>query len=571
MAIVLEPSTAPAADVPPLPPLILLVLARCWDSLLAWLTAHVERCLLARCRQHPLVHLAQSLDLQPVIVACAAFHHQRGPGAPPTHPVALLVRAEMVRAWLGAVSDRQFEQVLTTDLLCRWFVGLSLLAPAPDHATLSRFHAWLAAHQPAALFDHVLATLDHHDPEDPRTTPQIADTFALHTPAAAVSPRILLALLTGRLAAWWIAHAPPACQAALPPLDLGPLLDPPRLLAPSQRPVAIHAAASAASWVIDGLTPTLAALPAALRDQAQAQLTTLTHVRDSEFRQDADGTWSARPQGQKGTFRPASAHDLEATFRDHGRTPPVLGYNAALSATATRIRSAIAVTGSTPDSATLVPLLAQQQARGDPLPAHLVMDQAGGHGKTRAQVAAATDGQTQVVALIPAVGGRDQTRFGPPDFRLRDDEQACVCPAGVVSRRRADHGTGDGVQFRCTANDCAGCPLWAQCRAPDAAPTGHRIVFISAYHGTQRTAAAFNRSPAGQALLAGRWRVEPVVAWLVRYAGARQARRVGTAAAQCQLWQACAVVNLRRWLARQARGQTPAPPLITGGVRPVAG
>ena len=295
MAILPDPSTDVTADLPPLPPLILLVLARCWDTLLAWLTTHLERRMLARCRHHPLVALAQVYDPAPVVLACAAFHHQRGPGAPPTHPVALLVRAEMVRAWLGAVSDRQLEQVLTTDLLCRWFVGLPLLAPAPDHATLNRFHAWLAAHQPAALFDHVLATLDHHDPEDPRTTPQIADTFALHTPAAAVSPRILLALLTGRLAIWWIAHAPPACQAALPPLDLGPLLDPPRLLAPSQRPAAIHATASAASWVIAGLTPTLAALPAALRDLAQDQLTTLAHVRDSEFRQDADGTWNAIP------------------------------------------------------------------------------------------------------------------------------------------------------------------------------------------------------------------------------------------------------------------------------------
>ena len=570
MAIVPDPSTD-HADLPPLPPRILLVLARWWAPILAWLTTHLEQRMLARCRLHPLVALAQVYDPTPVVLACAAFHHQRGPGAPPTHPVALLVCAEIVRAWLGARSDRQLEQVLTTDLVCRWFVGLPLLAPAPDHATLSRFHAWLAIHQPQGFFDHVLATLDRADPEDPATTPQIADTFALHTPAAAVSPRLLLATSTGRLATWWIAHTPAACQAALPPLDLGPLCHPPRLLAPRQRPAAIHATASVASWVISGLTPVVPTLPAAMRAAVQAQLTQLDHILTSEFQVDAAGNWTERAAGTKGTFRPASAHDQEATFRDHGRTPPVLGYNAALSATATRIRSAIAVTGSTPDSATLVPLLAQQQARGDPLPAHLVMDQAGGHGKTRAQVAAATDGQTQVVALIPAVGGRDQTRFGPPDFRLRDDEQACVCPAGVVSRRRSDHGTGDGVQFRFTANDCAGCPLWAQCRAPDAAPTGHRIVFISAYHGTVRVAAAFNRSPAGQALLAGRWRVEPVVAWLVRYAGARQARRVGTAAAQCQLWQACAVVNLRRWLARLARGQAARPPLITGGIRPVAG
>ena len=66
MAIVSAPSTD-ASDLPPLPPLMLLILARCWDTLLAWLTAHVERRLLARCRHHPLVHLAQVYDPQPVI------------------------------------------------------------------------------------------------------------------------------------------------------------------------------------------------------------------------------------------------------------------------------------------------------------------------------------------------------------------------------------------------------------------------------------------------------------------------------------------------------------------------
>ena len=57
----------------------------------------------------------------------------------------------------------------------------------------------------------------------------------------------------------------------------------------------------------------------------------------------------------------------------------------------------------------------------------------------------------------------------------------------------------------------------------------------------------------GQALLRSRWQVEPTVAWLVRYQGCRQARRVGLAAAQCQLYQACAVRNLLLWLSRKRR------------------
>ena len=68
-----------------------------------------------------------------------------------------------------------------------------------------------------------------------------------------------------------------------------------------------------------------------------------------------------------------------------------------------------------------------------------------------------------------------------------------------------------------------------------------------------RQAEAFNHSPLGQQLLKGRWRVEPTIAWLVRYHGCRQARRVGLAAAQFQLFQACAVRNLLMWLSRRRR------------------
>ena len=57
----------------------------------------------------------------------------------------------------------------------------------------------------------------------------------------------------------------------------------------------------------------------------------------------------------------------------------------------------------------------------------------------------------------------------------------------------------------------------------------------------------------------GRWRVEPVVAWLTRYQGCRRARRVGTAAAQTQLYQACAMRNLLMWLSRVRRGLAPPP------------
>src|SRR3954451_4792844 len=79
--------------------------------------------------------------------------------------------------------------------LVGWFVGLSLFACAPDHTTLARFHAWLALQSPAAW------------------APRLAN--------------LLLDLCADLIAAWQ-RHAPHALQAALPPLDLRPILHPAR-------------------------------------------------------------------------------------------------------------------------------------------------------------------------------------------------------------------------------------------------------------------------------------------------------------------------------------------------------
>jgi hypothetical protein len=84
-------------------------------------------------------------------------------------------------------------------------------------------------------------------------------------------------------------------------------------------------------------------------------------------------------------------------------------------------------------------------------------------------------------------------------------------------------------------------------------------VYSTPFHGHLRAGAAFNATAEGTALLRSRWQVEPTIAWLVRYNGCRQARRVGQAAAQCQLFQACAVRNLQLWLNRLDREHTSRP------------
>ena len=97
------------------------------------------------------------------------------------------MRAEIVRAWADSCSDPALEELLSTNLLIRWFVGLPLAQVGPDHSTLAAFHAFLTTHAPDAFFRDVLTFLARVDPEPPATTPQIVDTFALASPSAACS------------------------------------------------------------------------------------------------------------------------------------------------------------------------------------------------------------------------------------------------------------------------------------------------------------------------------------------------------------------------------------------------
>jgi hypothetical protein len=544
-------------DLPAIPPLVQYLVLHFLPAILAWIETCIVRQLLHRFAEHPLVQIAYWYDPAPVVAACASYYHQAGPGTHPTFSVDLLVRAEIVRSWADSCSDRDLEWHLTSNLVVRWFVGLSLLAPAPDHSTLARFQAWLAEHQGAALFYDVLAFLDRLDPEDAAATPQIVDTFGMHSPAAA-TPRVanLLLDLCADLVAAWQQFAPPTLQAALPPLDVGPIVHPARPRDARERQALLLQAVTLTQRLLADLTPRLPTLPLTARPRITRLTDALAKVIADELLIDAAGRPTERTE--KGEYRIISATDIEASFRKHD-DDLTLGYNVALATTATRIRAVVAATGATPDSEAPMLLAQQQVAAQQLLPPYFIMDRAGGWGKCRARVDLVSGGQTMMVAHIPPAGGSDPMRFGPADFVVDAERTRCTCPNGITSTKVYASGDGDGVHFRFLASQCRGCPLWNDCRGVDGNPKGHRTVFVSDYHAYLRRAAAFNQTEEGQALLSQRWRVEPTVAWLTRYQGCRRARRVGQAAAQCQLFQACAVRNLLLWLNRVNRGQARRP------------
>src|SRR5262249_46108800 len=469
---------------PDVPPLVQYFIGCFLEPILAWLGTLIYRPLLQRCADHPLVLLAQSYDPAPAVAPCPAYHHPPDrPGRPPTFTIEQFVRAEIVRAWADSCSDPALEELLSTNLLVRAFVGLPLSAPGPDHSTLADFHAFLTTRASDAFFRDVLTFLERLDPESPDTTPQIVDTFALASPVAATeSVAQLLRHLTLRLARLWLAHAPRALQHALPPLDLAALAHPVVARTLVARPQQRQAAVAVTTWVVSGLTPHLSTLAPPLRTVVSDYLAGLAKVQADELTRDASGFVQERPPSARGEHRLASAVDREATFRKHDGSPAVLGTNAVISTTSTPIRACVALTGGTPDSEAPIAVLQQQHDAAQPLPPQLVMDQAAGWGKTRARTDAMSDGQTVLVAWVPTSGGSDPNRFTVADFAVDPERTSCTCPQGVVSTRVYAHGAGDGVSFRFLASQCRDCPLWPQCRHPDANPKGYRSVFISGYH-----------------------------------------------------------------------------------------
>jgi len=543
------------------PDFVRLLVTAYLELLLNWFSDQIYAELLKRADDHFLLELHATLDFAPLETACAAFHHAVGPGATPTHPTARLVRALLIGALFGW-SLRQLEFQIRFHVVIKWFVGYPLFASGPDHTTLERFEQWVIEHHHRLLFDEVLHQIDRDFPEQ-RTQPQIGDTFALRANAAKES---LITLLrhTARLMLVTLQEAAPdshqRVQAAADPVALfGPADEPNAYwLKPDEKHqrlvITVQAVVRCGQAVREELAAHVIAEPA--RTQLLTRLNQLDKIVADEVRLTLDDRGEVarvteRAKDDKGAFRLGSATDPDATYRIHGEKKSDFGYNINLAVTDHFVREINAATGAQPDATGVPTLITEQIEHHNLQPEKFTYDAAAGTGKVRADFQAATGGDTQLVAPIPASAlGKTPTRFTPEAFTLSEDDTTLTCPHGHTTDVAYRHGTGDGRTFRFF--DCAGCPLISQCREPQADPETMRQVFISDYRPLVEAAKAYNRSDQGKADLKKRSGVERIIATLTRYHDARQARRRGTNNADFQAKKAGTAFNLRQWL-RQRR------------------
>jgi hypothetical protein len=252
----------------------------------------------------------------------------------------------------------------------------------------------------------------------------------------------------------------------------------------------------------------------------------------------ADGTGqitqvTERAADDKGGYRLGSATDPHATYRVHGDDKKDSGYNVSVAVTDNFVREVQADAGAHPDAAALPDLLQAQREHHDLVPTKFIYDAAAGAGKTRAQVLQATDGQTQLVSPLSRYEKHTEL-FTPERFQLSDEGRVLTCPQGQTTAVAYRSGSGDGRVFRFFGLQCRDCPLWSQCRSQKPGSKAMRQVFISDYRPEIEAARAYNQTDDFKADMKRRPKVERIIAALVRYNGARQARRRGLIKADFQ-------------------------------------
>jgi len=555
---------------PILPQQALFVILQYWPSVLWLVSALWYERQLARYQDHWLLHLHQIVDLTAIEQACAGFHANNGLGAPITHTVRRLVRALLIK-YLHNLALRSTEELIDNHILVKWFVGYSLFESPPDHSYLNRFEMWVFRNCPRLFFDEVIRLIDQFCPED-RERLQIVDTFGMQARAAKTYLIDLLRDMCSKILRLLAETDPDLHLALLAQLDLLDLFGQPDekitpALKTKERAERLQTVGGQALRLYRLLSDHLDQAHA-LAPEAQIPLRLLlaylnkiitdeTTVTPNNPADPDDVTIIERKHGDKGSYRVASATDLDSTFRKHDDLQAIVGYNPTALGSRIFIRETQVDTGAQPDNVALPEVLQSQYDHHGFFPDFVAGDMKYGYGKTRSLVAEVTNDQTQIIALVPDYDKRSDL-FNPRDFTLADDGLSLTCPNHQTTSRRYPTESKGGVDFRFPAKLCRDCPLWDKCRGPDGKKSALRNVFISFYRDQVQVAQEFNQTELAKAGLKERMNIERLIYCLTNIYGARKAHSYGQARADFQLKMQATAFNLRQLvrevLKKRARG-----------------
>ena len=548
---------------------ILFFISSYWAILVKFFSDYLLENALENAKHHLLVKLNKKIDFSELEKLSVEFHHQSGPGAPATYSTNGLIRAMLVK-YLYDLSLRQTEERLGSDIIIRWFVGGNLFEPPPDHTTLERFERWLKDHRRSAIFDEILAQIRQDYPDEHQI--QIGDSYAMHANAARENLVPMIRHLSEKLLRSAAETLPEPLANAVRGFDwlglFGALPESREYrLNAVQRAQRLQTVVLAALDLHKRISTLLKDRPASEFPALRTLLGALSKVIADEVSVQ-DGLVQRLQPKQQGSFRIGSATDTDASYRVHGPAPEdtSFGYNIQVTVSKSGfVCETRAYTGAVPDQAGVAALVADQKERQGICPEKLIYDQAAGCGKTRAEVAKVSEGQTQLSAKLPPYESRTNL-FAPYDFVLSENGKTLTCPNGKSTDvAYTAGGRGDGRTFRFFDVQCwqgilpkgkkspdltlaQRCPLWEKCREAGQGPRTTRQVFISDYREHVLAAQAYNQTEDFTRDMQLRPAIERVIFELTHYNGARQARRRGLENADWQARMNATAYNLKLWL-----------------------
>jgi hypothetical protein len=539
-----------------------------WSVLASFFNELLLESALQHAKQHLLVKLSKRMDFTRLDQLATAYHHSQGPGTPATYPASQLMRAILVK-YLYNLSLRQIEERLWSDIIVRWFVGLSVYETAPDHTTLERFEMWLNENHHHVIFDEILIQIDRDFPDEHSKT-QIGDTYAMRANAARLDLLPLIRETCKDVMQLSIDTIPCQFEFAFSGFDWTKIFGIHKepvgyVMTDEQRAQRLQQVVLGALDLIARLSKLLEDRPAQELRGLRRRLVDLQKIIADEISV-RENTVQRLPPKELGSYRIGSASDPEATYRKHGDKPEdtSFGYNIQVAISTTGfVRTTQAYTGACSDAVGVAALIGTQKQRQGFCPPIIIYDQAAGHGKTRAEVEKVSNGQTLLVSRLYPYDKRSDL-FGPYDFTLSEDGKVLTCPNGKTTDVTFPAGGGEGRDFRfypfqCWRNLPRGkevpdpayrCPLWEKCRKDGQGPRTNRKVFVSSYREQILAAQIHNQTEDFQQEMKMRPEVERVIFELTNYNDARKCRRSGTKNADWQAQMCATAYNLKHWMRR---------------------
>ena len=140
------------------------------------------------------------------------------------------------------------------------------------------------------------------------------------------------------------------------------------------------------------------------------------------------------------------------------------------------------------------------------------------------------------VELATKMPGAPEGQFSAAHFKVSEDRQSAVCPAGNPSTNL--HRSNEDLVHNWSPKICGPCPQKSQCTKGLG-----RSLRVPAYFHDRRAREAYARSPEGKEVLRERVVVEHAIARVKRL-GAGASRYFGRAKTRAQWWWSAAVANL---------------------------